>query len=498
MGSSAKYIKQAQQKAKYDPDWFCERILRCSNDPWQSEMMNAVADLDRLRVGLPTLFNHKGKKRFTVCAFHGPGKTHFLAKLGHWWNFTREGKIPCTAPKEKQLTTRLWPEFRLILSGAIDEYRLLIHVDTRSIYWAGDVDHCMLAETASNPENLAGYHHKNLMFLVEEASGVRQEMFETVEGALTTEGAIMVLIGNPTKNEGEFYKSHKDRNLADLYYRKKIEHHESNRVDREWVANMARKYGKDSPVFKVRCMGEFVDMSDNQLIALSWLEDARRSWEPDGSHPILKVSGDIADGGEDETVITVALEYQSFTVLRSIHRFSFPMAESSILAAEAMERIAEANGYSQSNGDLLIVDSVGVGSGTAGVLLQKDRYNVVCFKGGSTEGIDTKQYRNHKVRSYLVMRDGFRDGRIIIDEDFCDDQDWEDFTAQMCSVKMKSDDQRYEDIVGKREMKAKGLKSPDMADSPSMVFCDKVPELVPENETVIGTFGTMESAHGAW
>ena len=92
-------LRQVYNKSKQDPDWFCNNVLQSPNDIWQAEMLHAIADLDRET----TLFNHEKKNRFTVRAFHGPGKTHFLAKLMHWWNFTRKGRVVATAPKEKQL-----------------------------------------------------------------------------------------------------------------------------------------------------------------------------------------------------------------------------------------------------------------------------------------------------------------------------------------------------------------------------------------------------------
>lgn len=497
MASALKYYKQAVKRAKFDPDWFCEEILRLPNDPWQSEMMNAVADLDRIKAGIPTLYNHEGKHRFTICAFHGPGKTHFMAKLAHWYNFTRIGRIPCTAPKEKQLLTRLWPEFNKIKNKSVDEYRTIMKVNRTSIEWAADMNWQMIAESASVPENLAGYHDDNLLFLVEEASGVDEQMFPAIEGALTTEGAILVLIGNPTRTEGEFYKSHNHKETKKLYYRKKIQHHETSRITKEWVNGMIAKYGKNSPAVQVRVFGNFVDASENQLIVMQWLEDARHEWKSDGSHPVLRISCDVADGGEDETIITVAYQYQTFLVLKKLYRFSFPPAKSSIMAAEAVERIAESFNYDIDNGDVLIVDGIGVGAGTAGYLIKRNKFKVIVFKAGTTKGVNTNIYRNQKVRCYSLLRDGFRDGNIIIDEDFCDTADWEDVVAQLCSIRTKTDTERVEDIVGKKEMKSKGIKSPDIGDGISMLLANLLPNFEGTPQVIDVIPSVVESQYDA-
>jgi len=502
--SHIKIYKEATKKATFDPNWFCNNILRSPNDPWQSETFNAIADLDRIKAGIPTLHNHEGKTRFTICAFHGPGKTHFIAKLGHWWNFTRVGKIVCTAPKEKQLITRLWPEFGMLRNSAIDEYRSIMKVDNTSIQWGHDSEQvdkmwCMLAETASNTENLAGHHHKSLLFLVEEASGVSDRMFEVVEGALTTEGAILVLIGNPTKTEGEFYRSHTHRKTEHLYYRKKIRHDECSpkRIKPAWVKGMIEKYGESSPVVQVRVFGNFVDQGENQLLALSWVEEARRAWEPDGSNYKLRISVDVADGGIDESIITIAFIYETFTVLKKMYRYSFPAAVSPVMVAEVAMKHAVEWDYDLKRGDDIVVDSIGVGAGTAGIIIKTKLYKVIAYKGGSTQGVNTKIYRNQRARCYIGIRDDFRDGTLIIDPDFCSDGDWEEYLIQACSVQTKPGDERVEEIVSKKEVKANGGKSPDMTDSTAMVKTNQSPSLGDTQDLII-PMGKMETAHADW
>ena len=165
-------LSDAVRKATIDPNWFCETILKSENDAWQGEMMDAVADLDRIKMGIPPLYNPDGLVRFSVLAFHGPGKTHYVAKLMHWFNFTRRGRIIVTAPKEKQITQRVWPEFRKIRQQAMPEYRDLMKVDTTKINWCNDPDWTALAEASGSPDNIAGHHDDHILFIVEEASGV--------------------------------------------------------------------------------------------------------------------------------------------------------------------------------------------------------------------------------------------------------------------------------------------------------------------------------------
>lgn len=470
-----KAMAQARAKSLYDPDWFCNEILRCPNDPWQSEMLNAIADLDRLKAGLPTKFNHEGLNRFSVVAFHGVGKTHFLAVLMHWYNFTRKGRIPCTGPKEKSLRTRLWPEFRKVLHGALVTYRTLIEVQATYIQWGNDIDWCALIEAASQPENLQGYHDDNLCFLVEEASGVPDEMFQVVEGALTTPNAILVDIGNPTRTSGEFWASHNKPGTKELYYRKQIKHSESSRVSPKWVADMIRKYGRSSPVVKVRVFGEFVDMAPNQLYAMEWLERARNAEsKADGSHPKLRISVDVADGGIDESVFTVTKHYLSAVDVVGMVRKSFPAATAVADATEFAIQLFEVHGGQKDGGlagDDFVVDGIGVGAGMAAELTKRG-YNCIKHKGGETAD-DPVLYRNRRTQVFLVSRDFLRADRVAILEGAIAEEDWDDFVGQMLSIKTHPGIERIEEVEPKTKMLMRGEKSPDMPDSFSMAFATR-------------------------
>lgn len=463
----------AVKKSLQDPDYFCRKIIKAPNDPWQSEIMQAVADVRRARHGFPTRVNHEALNRITIAACHGVGKTHLVAKLIHWFNFTRVGLVPCTAPKIKQVTTRLFPEFRRTMEKADPEYKAIITSKAEKITWHKDPDHCAIAESGQQPENLAGYHHKNLMFVVDEASGVHENLFPAVEGSLSTEDALMIMIGNPTRTSGEFWASHKKAGTRELYYQKQVSYRDSPRVSEQWAQNMIQKYGLRSSVVQVRVFGVFPEMSDNQLIMLGWIEDAKQRVFPSlKEKPKLRVSVDVADGGEDETSITAALHYEDYVLVLRQKNFNFPSSESPIKAAEAAERIFQGFGGDKASDDF-VVDSLGVGAGTAGYLI-KLGYNVVRHKGGES-ATDKDQFRNKRAQVWFSLRDAMRDGWLFFAEDaFETVLEWDNFCAQLCSIQTKLGNEKYEELITKVEMKTLGIKSPDRGDSMSMQFSPTV------------------------
>lgn len=509
-------LRVAQLRARTDPIWFAENVLRLrplpteatlktnpdlswEMDVWQREMLEAAADVYRKLIGQPTKINHEGKPYITVRAPHGPGKTFGAATLMHWFNFCFDGLVACTAPKLDQLKTRLWREFRKINARAVPQYSSIMHIDTTKITWGGTwIDDAgtvhgkewyALAETASNPENLAGFHDQHICFIVEEASGVPEDLYPVVFSALSTGFMrLLLLIGNPTKRTGTFAASHLNADVSKDFYRLHISLDKTLRVKRTWVDQMIRQYGHDSPIVKVRCYGEFADASDYQLIPLDWIERARnRTFNRetgDGSHPKLRVSVDVADGGMDETVITIGFHYQSHILITRQYRYNFEPSKSPILAAQKAVELYDAWGGSGTNGDDIVIDGMGVGAGTAGYVMQvseqrvaenREPILVVVYRGGESSD-DTALWRNRRVQSYLVLRNAMRDDTITLADTMLPDRiEWAEFEAQLCSIRSKPANERIEDLVTKEELKREGVKSPDMADSLAMQFATSAP-----------------------
>lgn len=442
-------------------------------DRWQIRLLEAFADVYRKLKGLPTVENHEGKPWLSVVAMHGPGKTHTAALFAHLFNFCFPGRVVVTAPKFTQLTTRFMPAFRKVMRRAQPWVRQLIKDGERRVTWCGDKDWCLLLETANKPENLAGHHERFLLVIVEEATGVPETLWPVVFGALSSgEIVILLMISNPTKRSGTFAKSHLSAVESRDYYRMRIQLSDTKRVSPEWVERMRRRYGENSPIYKIRVLGEFATDDAFQLIATEWVTNAAlRPFDGDGSLPKLRVTVDVADGGEDETVITVAKHFATHTRILKQKAFSFELAKAQIDAADAAERMFDEYGGRKGLDDF-VVDAIGVGSGCAGELYNRG-HAVIRYKGGEASDKPEK-WRNRRTQSYLVARDAFRDGLISFDDGAIDEP--EELEAQLCSVKRKIvGDDKVEDLVTREEMRREGIKSPDRADSIVMQYATQQP-----------------------
>ncbi len=495
-------------KIRTEPVWFLTSCFNIKFDVWQVEALEAMADVIRHnynqkagKIIYPLIRNQinpltgRPLNKFTIRSMHGPGKTFFMAAVIIWFHFSYKSLSPATAPTIKQLKNRLWPNIRKIQGMGNHFWRKAFEVRATDAVWYKDPDWKCAAETGATPENLQGYHpiERALIVTVDEASGVDEEMFPVIDSALSVgEILILLLIGNPTKIQGTFADSHLKEKVAQYYYQIHVDLTKTTRVSRQWVKEMVDKYGRDSPVVKVRCYGEFADEDEDQLISLEWLQAARnRSHIPDGSIPRRRISVDCADGGANFTVITTSIRYASFTFFKKQTKHSWPSGTATTETVDEIERIWKRDGMLKANGDDIVVDSLGVGAGvTSGCI--KLGLPVIRYMGGSKSD-DPNEWRCRRVQSYMVLRDNYRDGNIVLADDFVDEDEWDDHDAQLCSIKRKPGMEKVEDLLTKKEMVDKNILSPDRADSEAMQCATQAPILQPGVPTIV-MGGLMETA----
>jgi hypothetical protein len=216
--------------------------------------------------------------RIAIRSGNGVGKTFFLSMTILWFILTHYPcKIPCTAPSASQLMSALWPELG-------KWYRRLHPALQRMLRLTSDRLELVSASSTSfaeartsradQPEALQGFHEDNLLFIVDEASGVPDIVFEVGAGSLSTPGAKIILTGNPTRLSGYFYDVFHPKPGQRKWWTLKVSGYDSTRVDRDWIEEMKAKYGEDSPQFAYRVLGEFPPTDELSYIPMAWVEAA--------------------------------------------------------------------------------------------------------------------------------------------------------------------------------------------------------------------------------
>src|SRR5690606_7684896 len=102
-----------------------------------------------------------------------------------WFLFTRpNARGPCPAPGRPQLEDVLWPEFaKWLEQSKIAPY---FRWPKTKVFFVGFEETWFATmRTAAKPENMQGFHGDHMLWILDEASGLEEEITEPIEGSLT-------------------------------------------------------------------------------------------------------------------------------------------------------------------------------------------------------------------------------------------------------------------------------------------------------------------------
>ncbi len=424
------------------PVLFVRKVLNTEPDDWQAETLQALAD----------------NPRVAVRSGHGVGKTALESWALLWFIFTRPfPKIPCTAPTSQQLHDILWAEAAKWLEKAPVLKPYFEWQKTRIIHRSHPERWFATARTANKPENLSGFHEDHLLFIVDEASGVADDIYEAIEGALTTPDAKLLICGNPTRNTGEFHDAFfKNRSL---YWVRKVPCADSPRVSPEYRKRLVRKYGEGSDIVRVRADGEFPKAEPDTFIPLELVETATmREVEAEGP---LEIGVDVARFGDDEIVLAARVGLKM--VCLETHSKQDTMETTGQVIALAKE-LMKVYGKPRC---IVKVDDDGVGGAVTDRLREVVRQEnlhievVDCHNGGAPN--DREHYENWGAESWANMRNLLQDEQIELIND-------EDLIGQLSTRKYRLTSKGKIALETKDDMKKRGLRSPDRADAVVLAF----------------------------
>lgn len=254
--------------------------------------------------------------RVSVASGHKCGKD-FIGSVAAWWFFESfEGaRVLLTAPTSRQVDGITWREVKLRMraKGCLplakpDEVGEL----ARTGVVAADLRE-IKGFTARTAEGVAGISAPHILYIVTEASGVEDPIFEAIEGNMAGADARILLITNPTRRRGYFWDSHHKNKaqwhtfqLSSWAIAKSLK--ASGRTipslaTERWCQERLEAWGKDDPRYKVRVLGEFVNLDEDKVIAPELLLEAEQRWATTITldSDVLHVGVDPAGGGRDET-----------------------------------------------------------------------------------------------------------------------------------------------------------------------------------------------------
>lgn len=289
----ARRIRWPSPRYRKDPVRFFREILGV--EPWskQVEIIEAVRD----------------NPRVAVRSGHKVSKSHSAAGIGLWfYSSFDDARVVMTSTTSRQVDRILWRELRMMRArggrcvdckAADPDGRRIPRPCPHSALLDGEAGELartglksddfreIVGFTAREAEAVAGVSGKNLLYIVDEASGVGEEIFEAIEGNRAG-GARIVLFGNPTQNQGEHYEAFHGK--SKFYLGITVSSEETPNVvegrevipglsTRPWVEEKKEEWGEDSPLYKVRVKGIHAKSEDGKIFSIHAIEMAEQRWD---------------------------------------------------------------------------------------------------------------------------------------------------------------------------------------------------------------------------
>ena len=448
------------------PVRFVEEALKTEPELWQREALLAIAAGDRL----------------AIRSGHGVGKSALLAWITLWFLLTRmPAKVAATAPTGHQLADVLWGEIAKWHRRVPSRFRDRLEVKSDRVVLRRGPGECFaVARTArkEQPEAFQGFHSENMLFLVDEASGVEDIIFEVGEGAMSTPGAKTVLAGNPTRTSGYFFDAFHKRRAQWTCLR--VPCATSRLVAARYAEEMAEKYGADSNVYRVRVLGDFPESEDDVVLPLAWLEAAvGRDVAPvEGFRTVWGL--DVARFGSDRTALARRRANLLLEPVAAWHGLDLMQVCGRVLAA--YEAVADERDLP---GEIL-VDAIGLGAGVV------DRLREL---GLPAVGINVSEAPSGAERFMRLRDELWWKAREWFEGRACRLPADEALIAELAGPKYAYTSAGKIKVEGKDEMKKRGVVSPDLADAFCLTFAGGVQRTIRHVRT---RYQVRRQPRGSW
>jgi len=425
---------------------------------WQRRVLRMIRDhiaANRGQVEMDTL-------RAAVSSGRGIGKSALVSWLILWMLSTRIGStVMVSANSEAQLRGVTWGELTKWSAMLINSHwweisatklmpaQWLTQIVERDLkkgtrYWAAEGR----LWSEENPDAYAGTHNMDGMMLVfDEASGIPDPIWAVGAGFFTENilDRYWLAFSNPRRNEGYFFECfHAKR---DFWKNIQIDARSVEGTDQRVYQQIIDEYGEDSREARVEVYGEFPAAGEDQFIAPRLVDDAvKRPAYKDPTAPIV-LGVDPARSGADATVI-VARQGRDLVAIRRYRGDDTMTVVGHVI--DAIEEFRPA---------LTVIDEGGLGYGILDRLTEQ-RFKVRGVNFG-WKAKASVMWGNKRAELWGAMRDWLKSAHVPVDRQL---------KADLTGPKTKPDSSGTVYLESKKDMKSRGLASPDAADALACTF----------------------------
>ena len=367
-------------------------------------------------------------KKVAVKSGHGVGKTRVAAVCALSLHYVWRAMGITTAPTFRQVRRVLWGEIHDLYNNS--PRKLGGNLFQTSLE-SGDKWFIEGFSTRDPSSSITGFHEENIFVIIDEAGGVDQQVYDSIEGILTSENSFVLLIGNPLDAASPFADAFREDSE---YYKITINCYDSPNVKNrlsiypklcayDWPERMKKKWGVDSNLFRVRVIGEFPTEGRDTLIPVKYIDMALERFKefeetPKTDVKIISFGIDVARLGMDATVYGVIKQ----NIKTGLKHFE-------ILEETEKQRIDETVERGMYWYDKLItdkkdrpvinVDDIGLGGGVSDYLL-RNGYPVNPINVGETPDTyeeNEEKFLNKRAFYYWKVREDLVNGQLCLNDD---------------------------------------------------------------------------------
>lgn len=394
-----------------------------------------------------------------IASGHGIGKSATIGKVINWGMSTcADCKVVVTANTETQMRTKTWPEvskwFRLAINSLwFKSNATSIHSadELHEKTWRADA----VSWTQNNTEAFAGLHNKGkrIIIIFDEASSIADKVWEVTEGALTDENTeiIWLAFGNPTRNTGRFRECFKK--FRHRWHTAQIDSRTVKGTNKEQIQKWLEDHGEDSDFFKVRVRGMFPSASSKQFISVEDVDAAYGRHLKDFQYNFAPkiITVDPAWEGDDEFVIGMR-QGLAFSILGTYAKNDNDVQMANIIARFEDEHQADA---------VFIDGGYGTGIMSVGQTLGRDWILVWFAEKSYDDGCLNKRAEMWNETKKWLKAGGAIPEDPVLHSDLIGPE-----AVSRLDGKLQ--------LESKKDMKARGIPSPNRADALVLSFAHPV------------------------
>ena len=400
--------------------------------------------------------------RSAIASGRGIGKSAMVSWLILWMLSTRIGSsVVVSANSEAQLRSVTWGELAKWSAMLINSHwweisatklvpavwlTELVERDLKlgTRYWAAEGK----LWSAENPDSYAGVHnHQGMMLIFDEASGIPDPIWSVGSGFFTENipDRYWMAFSNPRRNTGYFFECFNAK--REFWTTKQVDARTVEDTDKQVYEQIIAEYGKDSPEARIEVYGEFPTEGEDQFISPQLVDDAfaREKYKDETAPRVMGI--DPARGGADSTVIVV----RQGRDLLSIKRYHGE--DTMAIVGRVIDAIEEFKPT------MTVIDEGGLGYGILD-RLNEQRYKVRGVNFG-WKAKNSIMYGNKRAEIWGTMKDWLKSASISQDRQL---------KADLTGPTKKPNSAGTIFLEGKKEMRARGLASPDAADALAVTF----------------------------